>query len=416
MDTSYLQASEIREKLCKILYFCRGANVIVLTQLFNESLTYTQQQKKQMTNQLVRLKESGIVTSKRLEGKDAGSMYTLSTTGLELVYKLLNINPMQSGDMWQQYPLKEINYEQLKEYDYDTYKPPIRQHVHHHLILQSVIALWGKDSDLPSYPFRLTLDAVKKYMYNHQEKLLKPDAEVLIDNEIFTLEIDRSSESYAQLVAKFENYKKFLDHATKENIEPAISKIIFVYSDKSSQYGVARRWETIMKAFLEGMNIKDNVQKWPNVEVLYTKLSDLPEVVTYLREKKEDNIEYLWNNYYGKKVSEEFGGKEFKGKVFEMDSAIALGDGKSKLIYCAAFPFFTSDLYRQLIKFHAEGKNKFKQLEYRDNPKLIPIILADSKLQNWELNFKNTKVDADVQFKIKYILNLTKVYPLELEE
>lgn len=65
MEVSYLQASEIREKLCKILYFCRGANAIVLTQYFNGSLNYTKQQKKQITNQLLRLKEKGIITSKK---------------------------------------------------------------------------------------------------------------------------------------------------------------------------------------------------------------------------------------------------------------------------------------------------------------------------------------------------------------
>lgn len=413
MDISYLQASKIREKLCEILYFCRGANAIVLTQLFNESLNYTQQQKKQMTNQLVRLKESGIVTSKKLEGKDAGSMYSLSTLGLELVYKLLNINPMQSGDMWQQYPLKEINYEQLKEYDYDTYKPPIRQHVHHHLILQSVIALFGKDSDLPSYPYRLTLDATKQYMHNNETRALKPDLEILVDGEIFTLEIDRATESYAQLVAKFENYKNYLNNAVNENGEPPITKIIFVYHDKNSQHGVARRWETIIKAFLQGMNIKDNVQKWPNVELLYTKVSDLPTTVKYLLDKKADNIEELWHTYYAKKVLEQVDSKGIKAQTFEDDSVIVLGNGKSKLIYCSAFPVYTSDLYRQLIKFHQEGKYEFKELEYHDNPKLIPIILTDAKLQSWELNFKNTKVDADVQFKIKYILNLTKFHPLE---
>src|SRR5690606_33632064 len=163
MEVSYLQASEIREKLCKILYFCRGANANVLTQYFNESLSYTQQQKKQITNQLVRLKEAGVITSKKLEGKDVGSMYYLSSAGLELVYKLLNIYPLQSGIMWQQYPLKEISYEELKEYDYDTYKPPVRQYGHHHLILQSIVSLFGKDSELPTYPFRLTLDATEKY-------------------------------------------------------------------------------------------------------------------------------------------------------------------------------------------------------------------------------------------------------------
>ena len=403
MEVSYIQATEIREKLCKILYFYRGANAVVLTQVFNGSLSYTTQQKKQITNQLVRLKEARIVTSKKLEGKDAGSMYFLSTIGLELVYKLLNITPLQAGTMWQQYPLKDINHEGLKEYDYDTYKPPIKQYAHHHLILQSIIQLFGKNSDLPSYPFRLTLDAVKKYMYNNQERLLKPDVEIMVGDEIFTLEIDRGTEFYSQLVAKFKNYKNYLDYASKENEESPITKIIFVFEDKNSNHGVSRRFETIMKAFLEGMDIKTDPIRWPAIELLYVNLSNLSEIFNYLQIRSSIDFEKVVNETYLHKITPIVEEPLIEFEPYENCSILAVSETYKQFVLVSYFPCFTSDFYRQILMFKYEKKGK-----YANYTKRVPIIINPHKKDNWNLNWKNTNIDYGVKYELDYIFNLAQ--------
>lgn len=403
MEVSYLQASEIREKLCKILYFCRGANAIVLTQYFNGSLNYTVQQKKQMTNQLVRLKEAGIITSKRLEGKDAGSMYYLSTSGLELVYKLLNINSLQAGTMWQHYALKNINFDELKEYDYDTYKPPVRQFLHHHLILQSIISLFGKESDLPSYPFRLTLDATEKYIYRNEERILKPDVEIKVGDEIYALEIDRSTESYSQLVAKFENYKNYLEYTMKGNIEPTITKIIFIYDDKNSKYGVSRRWETIMKAYLEGMKIKTQPFNWPEIELLYVNLSNLPDIFNYLQVRANIDLEGFVHEEYLPNINPILEEPLKVFESFENGSITAISETNKQLVLVSYQPCFTSDFYRQMLLF-----KRNREKNYTNYTKPLPIIIGPYKKENWRLNWKNTNVVYDLKFELDFIFNLSQ--------
>lgn len=263
MNTHDYNLSPARIQLLETLYIIRGANARVITQFMKQKLECDTKEGKQIINLLHRLKEAGLVSSKKLEGKYAGSMYYLSPIGFELAKRLLNIKPMQKGSMWlrYRYPFNQRTRDQMRDYTYETYKPPVKQYKHHHLLLKSIVSLYENGINI-NYPYRLTLDAVKEYEYvvnNRMEKFqLKPDAEINIENEIYALEIDRSTESYPQLVQKFKRYKEYMDFTMDKEKKYPVTKIIFVIEDTERKYGISRRWGTIMKAFIEGMEIKES--------------------------------------------------------------------------------------------------------------------------------------------------------------
>lgn len=410
MDVSDPRLTDLRKNLIKILYFCRGGNINVLTQYFNGTLEYTEQQKKQMTNQLSRLKDTGLITSRKLEGKNSGSMYYLTPNGLELAKKLFDIYPLQQGEGWQKYPLEALDKNQLKDNEYETYKPPFRQYNHHHLILQSIISLFGKDSNLEPYPFRLTNDAFKNYQLNGQNKILKPDLEIKIGNEIIPIEIDRSTESYSQLVAKFINYKNYLNYLKRKNIPVSIKKVIFVYDDRNSNFGVSRRWETIMKAYLEGMEIKDDIKSWTDIEILFINLRDLSNLINFLNTIPKRELNEIWQDFYYERIINTFNESVCEIKSFGDLSFIGKTESNSNIFFCNYYPCYSSNFYRYLVKFHHNGKSFFNSLEYYHKPKSNAVIIGETKLENWNLNFKNTKIDINLQTTLKYAFKMIRYF------
>lgn len=144
MNTRDYNLSPARIQVLETLYTIRGANARVLTQFMKGKLVCETKEEKQIINLLQRLKESGLVTSKKLEGKYAGSMYYLSQLGFEVAKRLLNIKPLQKGSMWlrYKYPFNQRSKDHMRDYSYETYKPPVRQYKHHHLILKAIVSLY----------------------------------------------------------------------------------------------------------------------------------------------------------------------------------------------------------------------------------------------------------------------------------
>lgn len=399
VDTQDQNLTPMRRQIIETLYVIRGANADVLAQFIHRTLACTPQQKKQIINQLHRLKEKKLVTSEKLEGKHAGSMYTLSTTGSELAKRLLDIKPLQKGHVWLKYcyPLNQKITEGLSDWDYKTYKPPVKQHKHHHLILKSIVSLFGLESNLAPFYYRLTLDAYKKYQRDGKEYLLRPDVEFKVDEGIYTLEVDRSTEAYHQLVQKFKNYKHYMEYAkTKEALFP-IRKIIFVIGDTERDYGMSRRWGTIFKAYLEGMGVTTDYGSWPDVDIILTTVSSLASVVEHDITMRQIDSQKRANSVASLVIANKFTDKTFvRYKSTNDHCAIYLKEQNSDLLYTASYPYYTSAFYRYLTDFYSNGKDYF-DVSYSSSSyvEMHTLLISTIKRQNWVIDWGTAKVDKD---------------------
>ncbi|MFJ7669673.1 replication-relaxation family protein [Lysinibacillus sp. NPDC097195] len=416
MNTHDYNLSPARIQVLETLYTIRGANARVLTQFMKGKLVCEAKEEKQIINLLQRLKESGLVTSKKLEGKYAGSMYYLSPLGFEVAKRLLNIKPLQKGSMWlrYKYPFNQRSKDQMRDYSYETYKPPVRQYKHHHLILKAIVSLYSSGLNINTYPYRLTLDAVKEYEY-HDNRLgwrkyqLKPDAEININNEIYTFEIDRSTESYTQLVQKFIHYKRYTEYALEQQYKFPVTKIIFVVEDKERMYGISRRWVTIMKAFMEGMDVKESYETWPNIQLILTTVGDLANVVENERDKslgdigdlvKQKYVPILNNSNLLSNNLESYLPKSKHTHYF-------LTDNKQQLILFTESNYYNSNFYKDLLEFHQDGRLNFKKLSYNDNPDLVYILLTKD-IKHWSIDWNGANFKYDLKVSLDFVVSKVK--------
>lgn len=414
MNTHDYNLSPARVELLETLYIIRGANARVITQFLKKKLVCEKKEEKQIINLLHRLKEAGLVSSKKLEGKYAGSMYYLSPVGFELAKRLLNIKPLQKGSMWlrYQYPFNQRTKGQMRDYSYETYKPPLRQYKHHHLILKSIVSLYENGNNI-NFTYRLTLDAVKEYEYvvnNRMERFqLKPDAEININNEIYTLEIDRSTESYPQLVQKFKRYKEYLHYSKNKEDKFLITKIIFVIEDTERKFGIARRWNTIMKAFIEAMEIKESYKTWPNIQLILITVCELANVVRNEMEKHNyADLKERFSKYVPIINNSNLTSSELKSYYsLNKFSHIFLTNNEKQLIFFAECRYYNSDFYLSLLKFHCEANSLF-DINYQHNPEKIYMLLTNEAKNSWLIDWNGVKVNIDLKHVLNIILQKVK--------
>lgn len=112
------------------------------------------------------------------------------------------------------------------------------------------------NSDVHKVAFRDNLYSAKDFKVKEKNKTIKvkyrPDGELLINDKIYSVEIDRSTERKNALIDKFKGYKRYFDYLTQEN-QPLPAAIVFVTEERNRDFGLAIRWESISNAFFSGI-------------------------------------------------------------------------------------------------------------------------------------------------------------------
>ncbi|MEK4023640.1 replication-relaxation family protein [Sporosarcina sp. FSL W7-1283] len=242
------QLSNKTERLLKLLISYRGMTAPQLARMFFATHDLTLSQEKSIYNDLAKLKKQGLVKSLRLQQNvSKGSLYYLTPNGYDCTKELLNMREGQQGEGWM--PAEDGDYD-LADLSYDLYMPPTKQAAHHLLLMDFFTELHtGSDELGEVLRHRHNLYAAVKYHTPKGSQQFRPDAEVLIDDQLFTIEIDRATESHEQLVQKFLTYRQYLDTHANQPDRKQLHGILFVVESRRREQGIRRRWHNILAAF-----------------------------------------------------------------------------------------------------------------------------------------------------------------------
>ncbi|MGG3805833.1 replication-relaxation family protein [Metabacillus fastidiosus] len=111
-----------------------------------------------------------------------------------------------------------------------------------------------QNKDVHQILFRDNLYASQEFMIQEKNKSIKlhyrPDAEILINNKLYAIEIDRTTERGRVLIDKFIGYRRYFDYL-KQNRNPLPLEIVFITEDRDKDYGLNIRWETLTNMFFK---------------------------------------------------------------------------------------------------------------------------------------------------------------------
>lgn len=142
------------------------------------------------------------------------------------------------------------------DFDAAILKPGLRNKVHIKMHLDFVI----KCRNILNV--RHNLYAVQDFVYYQEQSgsgtykagKIRPDGEIRVNSgHLFSLEIDTGSERYEQLVAKFLNYRRYLDYCAEHNQKEAWAGILFVCKDSELPIEKDIRVQTVIRAAIEGL-------------------------------------------------------------------------------------------------------------------------------------------------------------------
>lgn len=266
--------SDKTERLLKLILSYRGLTAQQLAYIYFGTVQLTLSQEKSIYNDLRKLKKQSLVTSLRLQQSvSKGSLYYLTPRGYEHTKELLNIPIGQKDSGWMPSDFGEYHQADLS---YDLYVPPLKQIAHHLLLLEFFTELHRAGDRLGGViEHRHNLYAAKKYNTTQGVQLYRPDAQIRIDTQIFTIEIDRATESHEQLIQKFKTYKMHFDVLSKNGAQlPA--GILFIVESKRREHGIRRRWANIVTAFFKVL-----YEYSDRVNLIFTTLDQVASVIEF---------------------------------------------------------------------------------------------------------------------------------------
>lgn len=274
-----------KEKTILILLFTyRGMRAKDLAVIYTESYNYTLSDEKSMYNYLSKMKRNGFIKSFRLqEVGSLGSIYYLTQLGNDLAKNLLNIPVGQQGTGL--LPVTEDTVFWDVPFDYQT--PPLKQ----------------TDHFLMTIDFFKQLITSKELIYHHtnfyssltyyseqKERKVKPDAAVIINNNFYAVEMDRSTESHEQILAKFQKYKEHYDYCErtedKSRVTP-VHTILFVVEARSRRYGIKRRWTNVLSAFFKAFG-----EDFPPINLILVPMDEVAQTLEFEMYRAEKEKKY----------------------------------------------------------------------------------------------------------------------------
>lgn len=99
------------------------------------------------------------------------------------------------------------------------------------------------------------LDRITDNQFYQKAGKVRPDGEILTKKNglLGCIEIDTGSERFEQLVAKFNNYRRYFDYCVKNDIKIEWEAMMFVCKESNIEIKKDLRFKTIIKAVCEGL-------------------------------------------------------------------------------------------------------------------------------------------------------------------
>lgn len=402
LRTNYIEVVQMvldfrRVNILNYLLDYRGMNAKQMTTLIYMTPFYTVSNLKQVQRELKELKDKGLVTSFLYSEPlvdDQGvyktqkvSMYYLTSKGYNYMLEHYNVIPGQQGSGY----LLADDFE-YGDIPYEVQRPPTNYIDHHLMTVNTLINLCMYGN---YFPHRNNLYAAKNYGEN---KKLRPDAEVLVNNKVYYLEFDRYTENHDKLVEKFKNYSDYFDTLSKEELKKQ-GKIIFVVN---SEQGMDRRWNNLVSAYFKGFYRYYNI-----VDLILCTEYELPKI---LRKEKEQRIFNSDHISYIKTLD-------------RAENVTYLGD---KIIFYQnkrnnnlKFSMFIHEFDSSLITHFSRTLSYLEENQDYTLDNEILIIKNESEL-NWKLNLEHYQVNKNIleAYKklLKMNLSIVPYYKIVLKE
>ncbi|MFG3613454.1 replication-relaxation family protein [Rummeliibacillus stabekisii] len=280
MQNKELYTKKQRE-LMSYLFKVRGATARQILYGIKgvENTHYKSTELKRINEMLQRLHKRNIVTS-FLPSYHTGHIHYLTEDGLSDMRDFLNI------------PINHIGTGLNDDYGYFThnvYSPPKKAIAH--FLMQTDIQniVFNINKAIPGYiAYRDNLYSVRSFKQTADDKKLtevklRPDGEIRIGDDIYFIEVDRSTERTEELTMKFQRYNQYLDYLKKEGLS-APKGVIFVKENRPNEhsrrlvYGFEkRRYANIRSIF--SRNCKNHLSDFDFIYCEIGKLKALLETM-----------------------------------------------------------------------------------------------------------------------------------------
>lgn len=400
-------------KLLEYLFYYRGMTALQLSQMYYETYQLMPTQKSSIHNYLNKLKKKGLVESKKTNDLlHPGSVYSLTTRGLDVAKDLLNIDYGAEGNGY--ILLNGTDHQAHADLPFDIYSPPKKQVEHHLLLIDFFISLRIHFYDDEYILHRLSMYCSVEYPVGNKDAKIRPDAEIMLANgDIYWIEIDRATESHAQLLTKFHNYKHYFKYLKDNELLLPMKGILFVTDTRSRSHGIKRRWASILSAFLKVMHPYDT-----DVQLLLTPLHDLEKTLRFemqYNHLKDAAIQHTIRHY--KDLGYEKVTTFNKNSNNSLYYAFALRKSAYKIIYLNINNTFDSSVYTNFHDFlnienHIKEQSEVKGLQFEgmerivfhcDNPPfLLPVLHGSS-------------TNKEIEEELKDLLNNVEFIQLEMD-
>jgi hypothetical protein len=269
-----------RMDVLKLLYYVRGATAkqllcMLYPDKFPIDLVYDRESKisnnstmKNVRQYLSDLKRQGLIEVEPfMMNNRANMLYFLSKEGLDYIMGHLDIEYRYIGSGFG---------DDLGYFTYDNYKPPLKRNIFHHLLLVDffIIVREYMNNTVPgTIQYRDNRYSSVDYKVKSKSYKHRPDAELLIEDKLYWIELDRSTESGSSIENKFENFSRYLTHL--EEIGHSLPEgIIFITDKKKDLSGKRKRWKTLSTAFYDSMSSFDH-----RINTIYCDLSELNKII-----------------------------------------------------------------------------------------------------------------------------------------
>jgi DNA-binding MarR family transcriptional regulator len=372
IDSKYMNLSPKEYMVMEALFVYRGVTIDHLLDI----LGYDKKGITNMYKPIQSLTKLGYISAHVISPKRSKKIYYLSSYGYSKMLELLEIPYGHIGTGYNQ---------DYGDFSYELYKPPSSQKIHHLLLVEFLIKANKFKKEIEknqkvehSFDYRDNRYAARKYMTLVEKEgakpqpkkgQLRPDAEVRFNSNICFVEIDIGTERGTHLTEKFEGYRIYFDHLTKNN-QPLPSSILFISEEKNSEIQKNRRWQTISKKFIEALG-----DYTTSVNLIYETINTVEETLLreYTAETNRNRILAKIRNYDKSKSTPIFAiEKKQNFKWGKVNFSISDSD--------YLYPYERVEGYETrgwaiLWKFNEYMKNEHIRIESLNNKKgIIPVL------------------------------------------
>lgn len=247
--TDDIVLNDKQTELLNLMFYYRCATPIQLAQFIYGPYATTISNEKYVYGQLAKLEDEGLVLRHKPHKRiSKHAVFYLSKKGFDFKQNQLSLPEgyVGSGWMsWRDFVNGTIDY---GHFDYSVYKPPLKQLQHHLLMIDTLLVLYP----IQPITYRNNLYARRTVADGNVRTILRTDAEFKMNDQVYTIEIDRGTESHEQLVAKFDNYFRYIAAYRNKYGDFDIQHIVFIVGAPNDGH-LKRRWTNILAAYYKGM-------------------------------------------------------------------------------------------------------------------------------------------------------------------